>query len=677
MERVIGQGGMATVYLARQLSLDRLVAIKLMVPEASAEETQAQRFEAEARVIARLEHPHIVGIHEVGRTEEGQLYYVMPYLPNGDLAHRNLIDDEMRVVEILHAMLDALGYAHARGIVHRDVKAENVLFDSANRPRLADFGIALSRRTGTPRITTDGLALGSSGYMAPEQARGEILDGRADLYSLGVLAFELLTGELPYYSEDALALALMHDQNPIPRLPSDKRHWQPFIDRAMAKRPAQRHRNATAMQRALQQVERAIRKRRRGSAVHRVGSWLRSVAARPLLLMICGVSIALLMVGAWQMLATPAADSSAPPPVEAAFDDADVEEAISGLLAHAAEQMQRGDLVVPSADNAAETILQALRLDPDDPRSRAALDDVFAALGGQIAEALTAGDHDLAAERIEQSRLLADGLGESGVDAFEAVAASSLAAADDLVARALAANDRARAEEIIALLDHHGIDSSDLTDRLDAHAEPPQPGALLRDANGPALRLLPQSVIVGSSRSHSTATLVAMDAPVSRAEFGRFVSASGHQPARCRALLSPLRLVDQRSWERPGFEQSPRDPVVCIGHADAEAYAQWLSRQTGQRYRLATVEELQHVALFARGRQPGAAFSLVTEWTSNCSPRSEGGVDCGRRIALDPGADGRRWPLQPREIDAGRGFEDVGFRLLRDARDGNYPPSAE
>jgi serine/threonine protein kinase len=254
-QKRLGQGGMATVYLATQQSLDRPVSIKVMEREALQDETSMQRFENEARTIAKLSHPSIVNIYEVGRTADERMYYIMPYLANGDLAQRDLRHNEARIVEVLRTLLSALEYAHARGIVHRDVKEENVLFDDADRPLLTDFGIALSKRD-TSRITTAGLAVGSSGYMAPEQARGDVVDGRADLYSVGVMAYELLTGKLPYRSPDPLTLALMHVQNPIPRLPPEKRHWQSFIDRAMAKSPSQRFRDAQQMLHALDRVDR-------------------------------------------------------------------------------------------------------------------------------------------------------------------------------------------------------------------------------------------------------------------------------------------------------------------------------------------------------------------------------------------------------------------------------------
>ena len=253
-EQRLGQGGMASVYLATQESLDRPVGIKVMEREALQDETSKQRFEHEARTIARLSHPGIVGIHEVGRTADGQMYYVMPYLPNGDLSKRDLRNDETQIMDVLRTLLSALDYAHARGIVHRDVKEENVLFDVNDRPLLTDFGIALSK-TDPSRITTAGNSVGSSGYMAPEQARGEVVDGRADLYSVGVLTFALLTGNLPFRAHDALALALMHAQDAVPRLPPDKRHWQGFIDRAMAKSPAQRFENARQMLQGLERID--------------------------------------------------------------------------------------------------------------------------------------------------------------------------------------------------------------------------------------------------------------------------------------------------------------------------------------------------------------------------------------------------------------------------------------
>ncbi|MGH8163190.1 MAG: serine/threonine-protein kinase, partial [Rhodanobacteraceae bacterium] len=200
--RPLGKGGMATVYLAIQASLGRPVAVKIL--QAPTDEA-ITRFEQEARTIARLQHPHIVAIYEVGRTSDGQLYYSMPYLPNGDLSKMDLRDSPARVAAVLRALLGALAHAHQHGIVHRDVKPENVLFDQHRRALLTDFGIA--RASESLRVTREGATLGSSGYMSPEQARGQDIDGRSDLYSVGVMAYELLTGDLPFRGADALSTA--------------------------------------------------------------------------------------------------------------------------------------------------------------------------------------------------------------------------------------------------------------------------------------------------------------------------------------------------------------------------------------------------------------------------------------------------------------------------------------
>lgn len=256
--RLLQHGGMADVYLGTQVSLQRPVAIKVLAADRSQGEETIARFEHEARIIARLDHPHIVGIYDVGTTADGRLYYTMPYLPRGDLGDRRV--DERGVVAILRALCGALGYAHEHGIVHRDVKPGNILFDQRDRPLLADFGIALTTRD-MSRVTREGSTIGSGGYMSPEQARGLPLDGRADLYSLGVVAYELLSGDLPFHGPDTLSMALAHVEEPVPRLSAQRARWQSFIDKAMAKNPEDRFATAAQMAGALDAIEANIENR--------------------------------------------------------------------------------------------------------------------------------------------------------------------------------------------------------------------------------------------------------------------------------------------------------------------------------------------------------------------------------------------------------------------------------
>ena len=231
---------MATVYRARQVMLDRDVALKVLIPALAADPANAQRFLQEARMLASLEHPHVVPVYDVGVTPDGSHYFSMQLLENGDFTARLRRGvSEAELVRVLTAVADALAYAHARGYVHRDVTPANVLFDADDKPRLTDFGIARAM-TATSRITASGLSVGTSHYMSPEQARGAEVDPRSDIYSLGVLCYEALTGKPPFDGEDGFAVAYAHVHEPVPPLPPELGKWQPLIDRCLAKKPEER-----------------------------------------------------------------------------------------------------------------------------------------------------------------------------------------------------------------------------------------------------------------------------------------------------------------------------------------------------------------------------------------------------------------------------------------------------
>ena len=237
---VIGRGGMATVYRARQDMLHREVALKVLIPALAADPANAQRFLQEARMLASLSHPHVVPVYDVGVTPSGKHYFSMQLLENGDFFQRLQRGvGEAELVRVLSAVADALAYAHARGYVHRDVTPANILFDSDDKPYLTDFGIARAMAL-TSRITASGLSVGTSHYMSPEQARGSEVDPRSDIYSLGVLCYEALTGKPPFEGEDGFAVAYSHVHDPVPPLPEPLAKWQPLIDRCMAKDPAER-----------------------------------------------------------------------------------------------------------------------------------------------------------------------------------------------------------------------------------------------------------------------------------------------------------------------------------------------------------------------------------------------------------------------------------------------------
>lgn len=253
ISRHLARGGMAEVFVAEHIALKRPVALKILRMAEAGGADAIERFEQETRLIAELSHPNIVGIHDVGHSSDGALYYAMPFLPGGDLTARASPRPLAEIRKLLASLLDALGYAHGKGIVHRDIKPANVLFDEHGTPQLADFGVAI-RTLNSERLTQVGLTVGSTGYMSPEQARGTPVDARSDLYSVGVLAYELLTGSLPFRGVDAFEVAIAQLEQKVPHLPKERAHWQGFIDKALARQPAQRFQSAAEMATALDRI---------------------------------------------------------------------------------------------------------------------------------------------------------------------------------------------------------------------------------------------------------------------------------------------------------------------------------------------------------------------------------------------------------------------------------------
>jgi serine/threonine-protein kinase len=254
----IGRGGTSVVYRARDLRLNRPVAIKVLPPELAYDPAIRSRFTREAQTSAQLSHPHIVQIHDVGE-REGLAYFVMALVTGGSLGTllarepRQPID---RLRHILCEIADALAYAHQRGVVHRDIKPDNILLEQdGGRAMVTDFGIARAIEGGT-RLTVTGLAVGTPTYMSPEQALGEReLDGRSDIYSLGVLAYQMVTGRVPFGGGNSMALLFKHVNEP-PRPITELRPDAPralcnAIERALMKAPEDRWPTAAALSEAL------------------------------------------------------------------------------------------------------------------------------------------------------------------------------------------------------------------------------------------------------------------------------------------------------------------------------------------------------------------------------------------------------------------------------------------
>jgi serine/threonine protein kinase len=252
----IGEGGMAAVYKAYQLGkMNRYVALKVLPQQLAKESEFVGRFNQEANVLAKLQHPRILPVFDFGEAE-GYMYIVMPFVDSGTLAdslHGNPLPlPQVRSFTVQVA--EALDYAHARGLVHRDVKPSNVLVDERGNCLLSDFGISKILE-GTEKFTATGGVIGTPAYMSPEQGRGETLDARSDIYSVGIMLYEMATGRVPFKAETPIAVIFKHIQDPLPPPrsinPALPEAVEQVIFKALAKRPEDRYQTAGDMARAI------------------------------------------------------------------------------------------------------------------------------------------------------------------------------------------------------------------------------------------------------------------------------------------------------------------------------------------------------------------------------------------------------------------------------------------
>jgi eukaryotic-like serine/threonine-protein kinase len=283
LEARIGAGGMSTVYRATDETLQRPVAIKLMNREIATDSDQLERFRREARAVAQLSHPHIVGVIDYGE-DDSRPYIVFEYVEGETLKERIRRTGRLPTTEAVAYAIEiarALGVAHARHIVHRDVKPQNVLIDEEGSAKVTDFGIA--RTLDEEGLTADGRVLGTTDYVSPEQALGRPVTGQSDLYSLGIVLYEMLTGEVPFRGENQVAVAMKHVREQLPDVQSKRPEVSAalaaVIDNATAKRVEDRYADDAELIADLEDVL-AIETARAGSATGEVTSVLRTLPAQ-------------------------------------------------------------------------------------------------------------------------------------------------------------------------------------------------------------------------------------------------------------------------------------------------------------------------------------------------------------------------------------------------------------
>jgi len=277
IKKQLGFGGMSQVYLAYDPKLKRSLAIKVLSPNYSTDKRVTKRFVKEARTAAQLHHSNIISIYDVGK-DKNQYYIAMEYLRESlkdRIRKGNLKNNPEAALKIIRNIAEALLYAHKKGFIHRDIKPDNIMFRDDGTLVLLDFGIVKALRSES-NLTRTGMSVGTPKYMSPEQMRAKKVDERSDIFSLGIVLFEILKGSTPYGDDDLITLATKHIDGPIPELPKRIDFIQPLLNKMIAKKPSERVRDCEGLTRLIDALLYKIKNEKNGS----VGKHERTVSIR-------------------------------------------------------------------------------------------------------------------------------------------------------------------------------------------------------------------------------------------------------------------------------------------------------------------------------------------------------------------------------------------------------------
>lgn len=623
---IIGHGGMSTVYLARQESLQRKVAVKVIRTGVLSDELMINRFVNEAKTIARLDHPNIISIYEVNQLESGIAYYTMPYLPHGDLSQLTSFGGQ-QLIKLLLQICNGLSFAHNHGVVHRDLKPENLLFDRFGNVIIADFGIAL--QLNDKRMTKDNDVMGSSHYMSPEQVQRKNVDSRSDIYAVGSILYEKLTGESLFEEGDDLSVLMSQVNQPVPILPEGLNSWQHIIDKCLAKNPDHRYQNTEELAKALRELNNSPEKITINNTPKKwhQKKWFSFSVLFTLICAIAFSSFSLYqskkaqqeLIDKWshtaatatqevmQKTASPQQEPDILKPEEPIKTNTNIKPAINlvemqtpvltetqlkqqkilNLLIDAQKDLQRLRLTQPPNDNASSKFTQVLKIAP---KNQQAIDGMNQIASSYIQLIQEARDKNNQKNLIEFSQILHRFIESNqpiinSAD-FDQIMQEILSGVKTAVQNdVLSHKAKPETYELIAFAAKLPIDSIALAGFSRQLDEIPTLGQKFSDHNAhDTIYITPEFSKLLLNFFAVTTTEITV------ADYQQFAEEKQIEETKCQHL-SRYKVFGKNTWKKPPMQQSPTHPVVCVTAKNAQQYAEWISQKSGVKYRLPSKQE--------------------------------------------------------------------------------------
>ncbi len=652
----IGEGGMSAVYLGRQQSLQRKVAIKVLKKLVMEDKLLAERFVEEAKTVASLDHPHIISIYEAKKLPSGLAYFTMPYLTHGDFSEIICTNAE-HLIDLLGQICDGLSHAHEHGVIHRDLKPDNILFDQFGRIKIADFGIAITKKS--QRKTKETQLLGSAHYMSPEQIQSRPIDHRSDIYSLGCIIYEKITGEHVYSANNDFSILMSHINKPLPILPAELSVWQPIIDQCLAKDPDDRYQSVADLKADLMKIRyqdhQTDHEKKSTFSVSAYKKFLVPAAVVAAMLML--VVVGLFMFGRnpdispeESLIATPDSQQTVtvptsqnepliPPealaknPPQTSRDIPLMETVINlpendpsltqepdltARLSRANESLQAFRLTKPADDNAAAQFSAILAEYPDNQAARQGLHKVglyyFSLINSKL-------DQQAYGEAMTHIQSLTDFFNEYPLKADD-----YQSAIDEITTKATSLAESAiqkrrtnpQAKDYLTMAFMLAPDNADLTAIQTQYRAIPKSGDVMTDLSGHTW------VFVTAANSTGAGDFWLAQTEVTVNQFTTFAQNKDFSE-RCEHFGKGG--FFKKTWDKPPFDQTGQHPVICVTATQASAYAAWLSESQQVDYQLPTLVQWQS-AQQQLAKNPNCANSNIAGQETDSESKFAQRSDC-------------------------------------------------